>query len=183
MVQTKNLSMRYLFFIYIIISSSLVAQENKGVRYQLLDIHKMSDFNYQGIDSLDHSSKAGIWLLDHVFNVVDGDYTVYRFINHDRGVLFDDSDTMDIYNLIILKTDENNLIIDGFHYSLTNPEMPLTCKLYRITHQQKMSKNIDIRALLFKRKQFLINKEDDICDSTDLFFDAEIILDWNIFEF
>ncbi len=38
MVQTKNLSMRYLFFIFIIISSSLVAQENKGVRYQLLDI-------------------------------------------------------------------------------------------------------------------------------------------------
>ena len=39
MVQTKNLSMRYLFLFYnyfFIVS----AQENKGVRYQLLDIHK-----------------------------------------------------------------------------------------------------------------------------------------------
>ena len=144
--------MKYITFFCFMVHLSLYSQENKIKEYIFLDKHIDADLNYTGIDSVHNYGVVSVF--DSVFNVVDGKYIVYRFLNHDRGVLSSDlSDpVMDIYNLIILKTDKKNKIIDGYWYSLTTPDFPRICRLYRVFRKIKLIHNLDIDKLKFKRE-------------------------------
>jgi hypothetical protein len=125
------------------------SQTCNRLEYKFLDKFENADLNYNSIDSINYKS-GGISLLDSVFNVVKGHYTIYRFMTYDRGVLFDEHES-DLNNLIILKIDSANRIIDGFQYFLQNPEMPLSCYLYRLSKKRYVKPRIKIAGLKFKR--------------------------------
>jgi hypothetical protein len=144
--------MKYITFFCFMVHLSLYSQENKIKEYIFLDKHIDADLNYTGIDSV---YKSGVVSgFDSVFNVVGGKYIVYRFLNHDRGDLTSDlsGHISDIFNLIILKTDKENKIIDGYWYSLTTPDFPRICRLYRVSRKIKLIHNLDIDKLKFKRE-------------------------------
>lgn len=135
-----------------------------GQTYKLLDKYENSDFNYPAIDSIDFVDK-GLDMLNNVFNPIKGDFTIYRFITKDYGILFGEYKS-DLNNLIILKVNSKGDIIDGFQYFLQNPQMPSKCYLYRVTTKKiKIQKCFSVSKLKLKR---VINK--DICDENILPF-------------
>ncbi len=138
--------MRIIFFLFCTI---IYGQNSVELKYKLLDKFENSDLNYKGIDSIDSSTK-GIAMLDSVFNIVEGKYSVYRYMTKDKGLLFDEYKS-DLNNLIILKVDSKGRIVDGYKYFLQNPEMPSKCYLYRLTRNKKLKSKINISTLRFKR--------------------------------
>ena len=141
--------------------------------YNLLDSFENSDLNYSSIDSI-NSITGGITMLDSVFNVVKGKYTVYRFMTYDRGILFDGYES-DFNNLIILKVDSTGIIVDGYKYFLQNPEMPSTCFLYKLTKKKRKKEKLKIKKLKFKRINTALN-ENEICSDLPLYLIDERIL-------
>ena len=154
---------------------SLYSQTYKEPEYKFLDKFENSDLNYEQIDSI-NSAEKGIKMLNSTFNVIKGDYTIYRFMTYDRGVVFDEHiDNMN--DLIILKVD-NNKIIDGYQYFLQNPEMPSTCHLYRLTKKKKLTHKMQISSLKFKRVYQSTNKDYEVCNETPIFLTDKRYLMW-----
>lgn len=149
--------------------------------YKLFDKYQCADIDYDMIDSLG-TVGAGINVLNDIFKVRNGNYNVYRFLNFDKGILYDEGPISDIINLVIIKTDNRNIIIDGYYYSLTNPEMPNLCHLYRLVNTPKLKVRLNLRKLVFKR----INETDKKkyhyldCDCIDYYLNEDGILLGNI---
>ena len=135
--------------------------------YNLLDKFENADLNYLAIDSINLIDK-GISMLETVFKVVPGNYTVYRFMTSDRGIIFDEY-VSDMNNLIILKVDSSNHIIDGYQYFLQNPEMPSSCKLYKLTKKLKIKSKIKINEFKFKKIIDINDEVFEICKDIPLF--------------
>jgi hypothetical protein len=155
-----------LFFLLSILSLSSRSQNHTPPEYRLLDSFEHADLNYNQIDSI-NSIGGGIAMLDSVFNVVPGKYTIYRFMTYDRGILFDDFES-DINELIILKVNSTGRIVDGYYYLLQTPEMPLSCFLYKITQKRRKKDVIKIDSLKFKRVNTTLN-EYQVCNELELF--------------
>ena len=166
--------MKYMTFFCFMLHLSLYSQENKLKEYIFLDKYIEADLNYTTINSI-NGYDAGLSMLDSVFNVTEGEYFVFRFLNYEKDVFFDEywfTGFMDMYNLVILKTDEKNKIIDGYWYCLTNPDMPLKCFLYRVSQKNvKLTHNLDIEKLKFKRES-IIFQDKDMCDVIPLFLEG-----------
>jgi hypothetical protein len=140
-----------LFLITTLISINIYSQtQGKLKEYKLFDKYQNADIDYDMIDSLGTVS-AGINVLNDIFKVKSGNFNVYRFLNFDKGILYDEGPTVDIINLVIVKVDNKKKIVDGYYYSLTNPEMPSLCHLYKLVNKPKFRKKIDLRELIFKR--------------------------------
>ena len=162
--------MKYIILFCFTVHLSLYSQEIRVKDYMFLDKHIEADLNYTAIDSINNYG-AGLFLLDSVFNVVDGKYIIYRFLNYDSGILCYDCPIMDIYNLIILKTNKKNKIIDGYWYSLTNPDMPSKCFLYRVSQKNvKLIHNLNTEKLKIKRESVMFQNE-DMCDVIPFFLE------------
>ena len=159
---------KYIMFFCFIIHLSLYSQEQKTREYIFFDKYIDADLKDIAYDSIYNSrinSCHGLSLLDNVFNVVDGKYVVYRFLNHYKDTFYFGFETVlyDFWFLIILKTDKKDRIIDGYWYFLTDPEQP-SCTLYRLFSQNvKLIHNLNIEKLQFKREPLMIDNE-DMCD-------------------
>lgn len=140
--------------------------------YKLLDLFENSDLNYSAIDSINSRSK-GSSMLDTTFNVVKGEYTVYRFMTYDRGILFDGYES-DFNDLIILKVDSKGVIVDGYKYFLQNTEMPSTCFLYRVSKKKRKKEILKINSLKFRRIHTEFN-QNDICSGSLYLKDKRIL--------
>lgn len=160
--------MKYIFLLF---CCTLFAQNSVTPNYILLDKFDKSDLNYLAIDSIDFADK-GIIMLENVFNVIPGKFTIYRFLTKDKGILFDGFSS-ELNNLIILKVNSKNKIVDGFQYFLQNSEMPSKCFLYRISKIRKFDIKIKVSELRFKR----VNKKKSICDEIPLFYTNNLYLE------
>lgn len=149
-------------FLILYISTSITyAQDSIYSRiYNLYDVCKSADFNYQAIEFLNLAT-PGLSMLDSVFSPVKGEYVVYRFLCHEKGELFDGSGNMDIYRLIMLKVNSDNFITDGYQYHLTNAESPATCRLYRSSCWLEKTDYIKIEQLKFVRREFFYDWSDE----------------------
>lgn len=152
--------------LFLFIQSSYAQKNYKEPDYKFLDKFEDADLNYSRIDSINSFAK-GIIMLDSVFTPTKGKYTVYRFMTYDHGVLFDEVES-DLNNLIILKVNSKNEIIEGYQYFLQTPEMPSSCWLYKVTRKEKLKPEIKINDLRFKRK-YKATKGYDVCSSTPKF--------------
>jgi len=165
----------YIVFFLLIIPLSLYSQEIKIKDYVFLDKYNNADLKYITYDSIYNSrinSCHGLPLLDNVFNIVDGKYMVYRFLNHYKDTFFFGGEAVlyDFWFLIILKTDKKDRIIDGYWSFLTDPEQP-SCTLYRLSSQNvKLTHNLNIEKLQFKREPLMIDGE-DICNELPVFLE------------
>lgn len=139
-----------LYLLLTFVSHDSKSQGNDATAFLLLDLNYNADLDYGRIDSINQSAK-GLVMLDSVFRLRNGEYTVYRFLTHSKGYLFDESGLRDINELIILKVNKNKKVVDGYYYLLQNPQMPSTCELYRETRKLRLRQKMSISKLRFKK--------------------------------
>ena len=167
--------MKYFINIFLVVLClsvhlNLYSKEKKTREYILFDKYIGADIKNITYDSIYDNPKIyckGLPLIDNVFDAIDGEYTVYRFLSHYKGTYMFDLDEIipfDFWYIIVLKTDKKNKIIDGYWYFLTDPEQP-NCTLYRLTAQKiKLTHNLNIEKLKFKREPIIFEGEDeDFC--------------------
>ncbi len=117
--------------------------------YHLYTVNQKADLNYAMIDRI-NTLPAGKVKLRNEFRPIKGNYTVARFISFGYDVVSSDyySETN---NIIILKIDSTNTIVDGYQYYLQRDELPLKISLYRISAKGvKAERNLNIKKLKFK---------------------------------
>ncbi|WP_457128402.1 hypothetical protein [Mucilaginibacter sp. HD30] len=119
--------------------------------YKIVDRIENADIDYKKLDHL-NSLGAGYHLLDKAFKPQKGRFTVYRFICTFKGLSHETEKQKVFHDLIILKTDKKNNIVDGYQYTLEWVEVPFTFDLYRIAKKdKKLTDGLDIKNLVFTR--------------------------------
>ena len=85
-----------------------------------------ADFNYDALYSIDTFSSRR-----NVFLPIKGSFNVYTFIAAYKGFSHRDEQEHDFHDILIIKTDKDNLIKDAFQYTLEWTEMPLSYDLHK----------------------------------------------------
>ena len=139
-----------LFMLTSYIFSSCIRYDEKCLPYYLYSVTQKSDINYSMISKLD-SFPTGRVKLKNEFYPVPGDYTVARFLSfsYDQGV----ESSFETNNVLILKIDEKQRVIDGYLYSLQWAEVPVSQALFRITSNKIKIKNRQSISSLFTYKK------------------------------
>lgn len=89
--------------------------------------------------------------LKNEFYPVSGDYTVLRFLSFSYGQGMESS--FETNNVLILKIDENQRLIDGYLYCLQWAEVPVSQALFRIENNKIKIKNKQSVSSLFNSKK------------------------------
>lgn len=116
-----------------------------------------SDFNYSKLDDIDGNkiNKLNVGNLMPIFEPVSGQFKYYQFLstfvsqayNPDGPALL-----KDFHDILIIKTDNDNKIIDAYHYTLESAELPLQYDVFKSSAKDiYLTKNIDINQLKFIR--------------------------------
>lgn len=132
----KKIIIIFLFTSYIF--SSCNVYDEKCLPYYLFSVTQKSDINYDMISKLD-SFPMGRVKLKNEFYPVLGNYTVARFLSFSYGQGQESS--FETNNVLILKIDENQRLIDGYIYCLQWAEVPASQALVRITNNKIKIKN------------------------------------------
>lgn len=143
-------------FVFVLLFSN--AQSN----YSSLDFKDQADLNYNKIGVIDSVSKSYQFMIDSVFNFVDGKYKIYRLV---RKFQFYDKESKLVENheLLVLKVDSKKRIIDSYHYLLEFPELPSECMLYRLSNKWvgqkiKFRKSVLIKLTRVSMSSFCIEE-------------------------
>ena len=99
---------------------------NAQKEYRLFNKLDSADFNYGSLYSIDTfpgKRKA--------FLPIKGSFSVYTFIAAYKGLSHRDGQEHDFHDILIIKTDKDNLIKDAFQYTLEWTEMPLSFGLHK----------------------------------------------------
>ena len=84
------------------------------------------DFNYDALYSIDTFSSRR-----NVFLPIKGSFNVYTFIAAYKGLSHRDEQLHNFHDILIIKTDKDNLIKDAFQYTLEWTEMPFFYDLHK----------------------------------------------------
>ncbi|MDR1877910.1 MAG: hypothetical protein LBQ84_09855 [Flavobacteriaceae bacterium] len=139
----------YMFLLLCFIETAIYSQTDRD--FILLDKFDESDFNYNLIDSINnYIGKEN--LLNNVFNVRKGDYTVYRFLRQRNG----ESKKGDVNSvgseLIIVKIHpQSNKVIEAIYFPLDWKELPLSDVLVKSHPNIKLRKRILIKRMKLGR--------------------------------
>lgn len=132
---------------------TVFAQDKEPDVYQIKNIYQNADLNEKAIErfkkNIDlRSDKDEILKL---FKPIKGKYKVIMFMATGYGWLHG-PDKNDVYhNILILKINENNEILDGLEYVLEWSEQPSTARFVRATKKGiKLQKGLKISQLDFK---------------------------------
>ena len=120
-----------------------------------------SDFDYSKLNDIDGNIKdtLNIKKLMPIFEPINGHYNYYQFISTFKGHSFQEVDK-DFHDILIIKTDNENKIIDAYQYTLEWAEPPLQFDLYKSDIQNIILKNdLDIHALKLTRKDYWDEKD------------------------
>jgi hypothetical protein len=168
-----------LIFLFLGLSVSCVAQSKKQV-YKLKSVIQNADFDYEKLQNFDAISE-----IQEAFKPVkNGEYTVYTFIATFKGLGIwppeEDNYKVDkdgyriltkgeikqmnkletFHDILIVKTNSKNEIIDAYHYTLEWAEPELSYDLFRsTTKNQKLTNGLSIDKLKFYRTQIGRDKE------------------------
>ena len=130
---------------------------NETKVYTLKKQTENSDFNYSKLDDIDGNKMdtLNVKNLMPVFEPVSGKYKYYQFIstfvgeayNSDGPALF-----KDFHDILIIKTDSEDKIIDAYQYTLEWAEPPLQYDVFKSSIKNiSLTNNMDINQLKFKR--------------------------------
>jgi hypothetical protein len=91
-----------------------------------------SDIDYSKLDDIDGNIKDTLNLrsLMPIFEPISGHYNYYQFIATFKGHSFQEVDE-DFHDILIIKTDNKNKIVDAFQYTLEWAEMPCQHDLFK----------------------------------------------------
>ena len=133
--------------------------------YVLQQIADNADFDYSKLEDLDASihevhSKNRI----QIFEPVIGAYRYYQFLSSYIGQAYNDVGQplfKEFHDVLIVKTDRSNTIIDAYQYTLEWAEPPHQYDLYKSSAQNiTLVNDLSISKLKFKRT-YNWRKEDD----------------------
>ncbi|MDD4150347.1 MAG: hypothetical protein PHE33_09980 [Bacteroidales bacterium] len=130
---------------------------NETKKYILKKQTENSDFNYSKLTDIDGNIQdtLNVKNLMPIFEPVCGQYNYYQFIstyvgqayNFDEPPLF-----KDFHDILIIKTDDKNKIIDAYQYTLEWSESPLQYDVFVSSAKNIILTNdMNIAELKFKR--------------------------------
>jgi hypothetical protein len=125
--------------------------------YTLKKHTENSDFNYSKLDDIDSHDMdtLNIKNLMPVFEPVSGRYIYYQFVSTFVGQAYNvdgPSIFKDFHDILIIKTDNENKILDSYHYTLEWSEVPLQYDVFKNAAKNiYLKNNMDIKQLKFKR--------------------------------
>lgn len=117
-----------------------------------------ADFPYNKLDDLNSAfDKLKVTERASVFSPVVGQYNYYQFLSTFRGerLVFPGENLppiIDFHDILIIKTDDEDHIIDAYHYTTEWAEYPLDYDLFRLSQTGLLLKDgLDIQDLKLKR--------------------------------
>lgn len=151
--------------IYSSTKKNTAAKLNAPKIYVLQQIADNADFNYSKLEDLDASihevhSKNQM----QIFEPISGSYRYYQFLSSFIGQAYSDIGPplfQEFHDVLIVKTDRSNTIIDAYQYTLEWAEPPHQYDLYKSSAQNiTLVNDLSISKLKFKRT-YNWRKEDD----------------------
>ena len=116
-----------------------------------------SDFNYSKLEDIDGNKMdtLNVRNLMPIFEPVSGQYKYYQFLSTFIGEAYNaDGPRLfkDFHDILIIKTDNENKIIDAYQYTLEWAEPPLQYDLFKSSIKNiSLTNNMDIKQLKFTR--------------------------------
>jgi len=148
---------------------------NDEKNYVLVTNKINTDFNYKMLDDFENSFADLIKennSRELVFNPVNGKYHYYKFVaTYTARGISKDSDAarseQTFHNILIIKTDDYQKIVDGYHFVLEWNEKPLSYPLLRVKATDlTLQEGLSLKQLNLKR----------VMDNTDFDGDGKIKL-------
>ncbi|MFC3352414.1 hypothetical protein [Sphingobacterium zeae] len=134
-----------------------------------------TDFNYKMLDNFEQSFSELIKennSRESIFNPINGKYHYYKFVAtyKARGISAD-SDSVKpeqtFHNILIIKTDDQQKIVDGYEFVLEWNEKPLSYPLFRMKASDLiLQEGLSLKQLNLKR----------VTDNSDFDSDGKIKL-------
>ncbi len=149
--QTKPLEI-----IFASTQSDTATERNETKVYKLKKKATNSDFDYSKLDDFDNNTNDTLNLknLMLIFDPIPGLYNYFQFIATFKGYSIQNVEK-DFHNILIIKTDSKNTIIDAYLYTLEWAEPPLQLNLYKSDMKNvKLKDNLEISELKMTRKEF-----------------------------
>ena len=113
-----------------------------------------ADFDYVKLQDIDKSleDSASTKNLQSVFESVKGVFKYYQFLATYRGEEKYAESPMEFHDILIVKTDGNNIIIDAYLFTLEWAELPRQYDLFRSSSKGVILTNgMDVKQLGLKR--------------------------------
>ncbi|RXR20256.1 hypothetical protein [Flavobacterium stagni] len=118
-----------------------------------------SDFNYSKLDNIDKQNKV------ESFEPIDGNFTYYKFIATFIGQSYlapGDSGEYckTFHDILIIKTNDKNVIVDAYQYTLEWAEMPFQYDVFKSnTENLVLVNDLDIKLLNLNRTEYCNEKD------------------------
>ncbi|TCD14689.1 hypothetical protein EZ456_24715 [Pedobacter psychrodurus] len=118
---------------------------------------KNADFNYSKLNAIDENTKGTINTknLMPIFEPISGTFNYYQFLATFKGKAYNGGEATtikDFHNILIIKTEQNNKIIDAYQYTLEWAEPPLQYDLFKSSVKNiLLTDALNIKQLKFKR--------------------------------
>lgn len=147
------------------IDIALIAQTKE---YKLKSRTDSADFNYSALYMIDYlKSKES---LREVFNPVPGNYTVYLFIASFEGLSFT-NEKQNFNDILIVKTNDKQVIVDAYQFTLEWAEPPLSYDLYKMgKNGLVLTDRFSIDKMKFQRVDYYNETDRDFTESGMLLF-------------
>ena len=126
--------------------------------YRLKKRTTNSDFDYSKLNNLD-KNLGDTLNLKPAFEPIIGNFNYYQFIATYKGHSVREIDT-DFHDILIIKTDNKNKIIDAFQYTLEWAEMPCQYDLFKSSSKGlTLTDNLEITSFKFIRTDYWDEKD------------------------
>ena len=150
--------MKQILTFFILLTFTICYSQNESSNFKLIEKKENSDINYltiKNINSLAHGYKP---MLES-FKPIKGEFTTYIFIKE-----FDEiskyNGNQKFHDLIILKTNTENVILDGFYYRLEWVEVPSQSMIFRVFAENIELKNsLEVLELNFLNEYEMYNNQ------------------------
>lgn len=150
--------MKYILTLLILFLFNFCFAQDESTSFKLIQKADSTDINYltiKNINSLPHSYES---MLQN-FKPIKGEYTTYLFIKE-----FEDETKyfgkQKLHDLVIIKTNSNNIIIDGYFYRLEWSEVPSQSMIFRsFANNVELKNNISVLDLEFYNEFEMYNNQ------------------------
>jgi hypothetical protein len=130
----------------LLLDVSLWAQSKQ---YKLFNKTINADINQRAILLID--TMKTMQTTRNAFNPVKGKYTVYVFIATFKGLSYRNIEK-EFHDIIVLKTDKKQKVLDAYQYTLEWAEMPITSDLYKASAKKvTLTNGLLIEQLKFQK--------------------------------
>ena len=127
---------------------------NETQKYILKKKSIKSDFDYSKLDNIDN------YAISESFEPVSGEFTYYQFISTYKGHAYvapgnSGERFKTFHDILIIKTDQNNKVVDAYQFTMEWAEMPFQYDVYKSkTENIILADNLDIKSLNLNRTEY-----------------------------